>query len=135
LEEVGDFPQEVGRNIVQILHPVPLGIAHRHTQDLLIGPFFVPHLKHTYRFYSDVTAGKGSLTHQDQRIEGVAVFRQGAGEKAVVGRIMDGREEHPIQEKTARFRVIFVFVAAAAGNFHYYYEAHTFPPVDAVTAV
>src|SRR5690606_28954907 len=36
LEEMGDLLEQVRRDVVQALHPVPLGIAHGHAEDLLI---------------------------------------------------------------------------------------------------
>ena len=54
---------------------------------------------------------------QHQHIERVAVVAQGAGDEAVVARIVDGRVEIAVQTEDVQFLVVLVLVDALAGDF------------------
>src|SRR5690606_41100221 len=69
LEEVGDLPQEVGWDVVQLLDPVPLRVADGYCQDLFAGTLLVPHLKDPYGTGPDDATGKRGLAHQHQRVQ------------------------------------------------------------------
>ncbi len=57
------------------------------------------------------------LLAQDQSIERISVVAIRARNEAVVGRIVHGAVEHPVETQEARLLVEFVFVGAALGDF------------------
>ena len=66
---------------------------------------------------STTVSGMHRLLAQDEGVERIAVVAVGAGDEAVVGRVVDGAVEHAVEPQQARFLVELVLVLAAHRHF------------------
>src|SRR5215204_1765841 len=115
-EEVLDLPQQVGRDLVDLVDVVPVGVGQGDDQQLLVRALVVGHVEHADDAGLDLAAGEGRLAQQDHGVERVAVLGQGVGDEAVVGRVVDGAEQHPVEADAARLVVELVLVAGSLGD-------------------
>ena len=63
----------------------------------------------------DATGEAGSID-EDEAVERITVGGEGAGEEAVVARVVDRRVEIAVETKDMEFFVVLVLVAALIGN-------------------
>src|SRR5690606_3233916 len=119
-DEVGTLPQQVAGYVVQALHPVPQGVGDGDSQNLVVGPLLIPHVKHAHGAGAYDTPRESGLRDDDEGVQLIAVLGQGVGDKPVVGGVVDRGEEHPVQKEPAGAMVELVLVAASLGNFHHY---------------
>src|SRR3982750_2664171 len=91
----------------------------RHRQNLVVGLTAVQHLQNAEGPAVDLTAWKGRLVEMDEDVQRVAVLGQGAGNEAVISRVVHRGIENAIEtDHTARL-VELVLVPAPCGNFDY----------------
>src|SRR5829696_2872813 len=117
-EEVLDLAQQVRGDLLDPVDVVPVGVGQGDDQQLLVGALVVGHVEHTDDPGLDLTAREGGLAQQDHGVQGVAVLGQGAGHEAVVGRVVDGAEQHPVEADAARLVVELVLVPRHLGDLH-----------------
>ena len=92
LEEVLDLGQQQLGQIVDVFHVVvdlgQLGVRYRHQLGIFTG--FVGHVQDAHRATANHGAGYHRVGGDNQYVQRVAVFGQGVGDVAVVGRIEHG---------------------------------------------
>jgi hypothetical protein len=106
-------PVELG-HVVELAQVLLSRVAGRHADDLVVAALLVGHPEHADGAAADQAAGEGRFLHQDQRIQRVAVFAQRVLDIAVVGRVLGGGEQRPVQPDPAGGVVDLVLVAATA---------------------
>ncbi len=70
------------------------------------------------------TPGEGRFLEEDEGVEGVAVLAEGVLDEAVVGRVLSGREEHPVEPDPAGLMIHFILVALPFGYLNDNVELH-----------
>jgi hypothetical protein len=106
----------VGVNLGEVPDVFIARIVLADTQDFLVAQTLVEHFQDADRTNFHDTAGKAGSVYEDEDVEGVAVIGEGAGDKAIVSRIVDGRIEIAVETENVVFLVILVLVAALIGN-------------------
>ena len=91
---------------------------------LVIAAGLVPHAEHTERPALDEATGERGLLEEDQRVQRIAVFAEGALDESVVIRVTGGGEEHPVEPDTARNVVHLVLIAVSLGDLDRDVELH-----------
>ena len=116
LEEVLDL-LEHDRGQVLALRDVRIireGGVHRHADQLLVAAMLVLEVEHADRPGANDAAGHERGARDHQRVERIAVGREGVRHEAVIGRIAHRRVQDPVDEERARFLVEFVLHRLAA---------------------
>ena len=90
----------------------------RHGNNLFVGGTAVGHLDNAYGAALNQGHGMNCLAAEHEHVEGVSVGGVGAGNEAIVRRIVGGGVKHPVKAEHTGFLVHFVFVFAAVGNFY-----------------
>ena len=112
-----NFVKGVAGQLGNILVPGQGGIPKRHRDDFFIGGLVIHHLDNPDGIALHQRQRHDGLLAEHQHIQRIAVVGVGAGDKAVVGRIVGGCVQHPIQPQKAGLLVHFVFILAALGDF------------------
>src|SRR5206468_9753415 len=79
-------------------------------------PLLVGHPEHADRTHLDPTPREGGLPDEDEGVERVAVAGERVLDEAVVRRIPDGREQHPVEEDLSGRVIHLVLVPRAGGD-------------------
>ncbi|MEY5152703.1 MAG: hypothetical protein RLZZ551_1252, partial [Actinomycetota bacterium] len=110
LKEVGNFSKEEIGGIREIAVVGITSIARGDAEHLGIGSLLVGHPEHANGPGPHVATRESGLGEQDESVEGVAVFAEGVGEKAIVEWVLGGREKRAVEPNGAGFMVHFIFV-------------------------
>jgi hypothetical protein len=105
-------------------------VGGRHAQDLRRRPVLVTHPEHADRPAPDEAAGKGRLANQHQGVEGILLLGPRAVDEAVVGRILGGGEQRPVQPEPAGAVIEHVLVASSLGDLDRDVELHDHAPLQ-----
>ena len=114
LEEVLDLGAQLRRQILDVLDIGPARFFRRHTDQLGVLAGFVAHVQHPDGSGLDPHAGIDRILEENERVERVAVARQGVRNEAVVGRIGRCGEQASVEENPSALVVDLVLVTAAA---------------------
>ena len=101
LEEVLDLqPVELGQvvDVAQVLLP---RVVAGHAEDLVVAALLVLHPEHADRAGPDQAARERRLLDQHQRVQRVAVLAEAVLDEPVVGRVLGGGEQRPVQPDPA----------------------------------
>ena len=127
-EEVLDLePVEFG-HVEDVLQVLPPRIGRGNAEHLIVEALLVAHPEHPDDPAGDQAAGEGGLVKQHQRVQRVAVIRQGVVDEPVVGRVPGGGEQHPVQPDAPGGVVHFIFVALSLGDLDDDLDVHGFAP-------
>lgn len=66
-------------------------------QDLLVGALLVAHLERPDGARRETVLRGGAPAHGRRRVHGVGVPCQGSIDEPAVGRVLHGREQHPVE--------------------------------------
>ena len=112
-----DLLEVVRRDIVQILELFGVWVAQRHGQDLLVRDASVHQVEKTDRPYVHEAAGEDRDRHEYEHVQRIVVLGEGAGEEAVVPRVVDRAVEHAVEPEDAQLLVELVLVALVGRGF------------------
>src|SRR4051794_2701203 len=73
-EEVRDLVAQLLGEVLELLERVPVRVAQRHGEDLVVDALVVAHAKQGDRLDDDPAARERRLAHADHDVEGVAVL-------------------------------------------------------------
>jgi hypothetical protein len=116
-EEVGDLAEHVGVDLGEVPNVLVARVVFADAENLLVAEALVEHLQNADGTDLHDTAGKAGSVDEDEDVEGVAVVGEGAGDEAVVSRIVDGGVEVAVETEDVEFLVVLVLVAALVGYF------------------
>jgi hypothetical protein len=113
-----DFSEDMLWQICDIFPLIHLGFFKGDRDNFLIQFVVVGHGENADRVAFNKAHGLELFSAQDEDIEGVAVFGVGAGDEALVGWIMGGGVQNPVQPEHAGRFVHLIFLLAAFGDFN-----------------
>ena len=99
-----------------LIEPLDMGLVRvtlGDAQDLEVGALLVAHFEHSDRARPDVTARKGRLVDDQERVRVVPVIGPSSLDEPVVEVVVDGRREHPIEPEDTGMLIELVLVPAA----------------------
>ena len=111
LEEVLDLLAGVLGHVVEVLDVRPARVLRLHADHLGVDAGVIRHVEDGDRANRDGHAGERRVVEQHERVDGVAVEAEGVLEEAVVGRVDEAREEHPVEAHATRLVIDLVLVA------------------------
>ena len=115
-EEVLHLVKEVGGQIHQVVVGVVGGIGEGDGDDLLVVLAAVQHGDVADGVAAHQCEGVDFLRTEHQHVQRIAVVAVGAGNEAVVGGVVGGGVEHPVQDDKPGFLIQLVLLLAALGN-------------------
>jgi len=109
---VGYLFQDVGGNVVHLLHVVEVRVLSRYREYLVVLLSVVHHLHQGdgTRLYR--AAGEGGLVHQDHDIHRVVIVVEGLRDETVVSRVVHRGVEHPVENVGVHVLLVLVLVLA-----------------------
>ena len=107
------------------------GSSAGHAEHLVVAALLVGHPEHADGAGLDQAAGERRLLDQHERVERVAVLAERVLDEAVVGRVLGGGEQRPVEADPAGLVVHLVLVALPLGDLDRDVELHRlFPHSD-----
>ena len=88
-------------------------VADAHRKHLVVDALFVAHLHDANRSHVDDGQRLNWLLSEHKHIQRIAVAAEGAGDEAVVRRVVNGAVQHTVEAQEARFLIQLVLVLAA----------------------
>ena len=118
-KEVGNLFQDVGVDVGILVHIVVARISFAYTEDLFVALTLVDHLE--YADGADLldAAGKAGGIDQHEHVERIAVVAEGAGNEAVVARVMHRRKEVPVEAEDVQILVVLVLANSLQRDLDY----------------
>ena len=128
---MGHLIKEVGGQVHQVLDVVVGGIGEGDGDDLLVVLSPVQHGDVSNGVTAHQGHGVDGLRAHHQHVQGVPVVAVGPGDEAVVGGVVGGGVEHPVQDDKPGFLIQLVLLLAALGNLN---DRHEVLGLDAAGA-
>src|SRR3954451_25496364 len=110
-EEVRDLVAQLLGEVLEPGQRVPVRVAQRDGEDLVVDALVVAHPEQRDRLDDDPAAGERRLAHADHDVERIAGLAAGVRGEPVIGRIDHRREQEAVEHDRPDLLVVFVLVA------------------------
>ena len=119
-EEVAHLLEDMLRELVDVVVHIVVRVVEGNRNYLLVVSAVVYHRDDTYRIGAYKGHRLDRLGADEKHVKRVSVITVGAGDKAVICRIVGGRVKNSVENEEARLLVELVLFLAALG---YFYDA------------